>query len=49
MPSKLSTTVDLETVIDHLPVAVIVVDRERRILLANEMATRFAAKAKHQY
>jgi hypothetical protein len=49
MPSKLSTTVELETVIDHLPVAVIVVDRERRILLANEMATRFAAKDQHHY
>jgi nitrogen fixation/metabolism regulation signal transduction histidine kinase len=49
MLCKLSTTVDLETIIDHLPVAVIVVDRERRILLANEMATRFAATTQSHY
>jgi nitrogen-specific signal transduction histidine kinase len=30
--------VDLKTIIDHLPIAIFVVDRERRILLANRLA-----------
>ena len=38
--------VDLESVIDNLPSAVIVVNRERRVLVANKMAALFAAKSK---
>lgn len=41
--------VDLETVIENLPVAIIVFDGERRILLANKTAVTYAGKTKQEF
>jgi nitrogen-specific signal transduction histidine kinase len=40
--------VDLESVLDNLPSAIIVVDKARRVLLANKMAEAFANRSKHE-
>ena len=44
-----SLAVDMETVIDNLPSAVIVVDRDRRVLLANKQAAVLAHKSKAEF
>ena len=44
-----SFAVDMETVIDNLPSAVIVVDRDRRVLLANRQAVVLAHKSKEEF
>ena len=44
-----SFAVDMETVIDNLPSAVIVVDRDRRVLLANKQAVVLAQKSKTEF
>ncbi len=44
-----SFSVDLGTVIDNLPSAVIVVDRDRRVLLANRQAANLARRAKSDF
>jgi hypothetical protein len=44
-----SFPVDMETVIDNLPSAVIVVDRDRRVLLANRWAVTMAQKSKAEF
>ena len=44
-----SFAVDMETVIDNLPSAVIVVDRDRRVLLANQQAAVLARKSKAEF
>lgn len=41
--------IDIEPVIDNLPSAIMVVDRDRRVLLANRMAAVFAQKSKEAF
>jgi nitrogen-specific signal transduction histidine kinase len=41
--------VEIEQVIDNLPSAIIVVDSDRRVLLANRMAVTFAQKSKEAF
>ena len=41
--------VDLEQVIDNLPSAIIVVDRDRRVLLANKSAALFVKRPKDAF
>jgi nitrogen-specific signal transduction histidine kinase len=41
--------IDIEIVIDNLPSAIIVVDRDRRVRLANQAAVRFAQKSKQAF
>ena len=41
--------VELELVIDNLPNAIIVLDRDRRVLMANKMAEKFASKSRDEF
>jgi nitrogen-specific signal transduction histidine kinase len=44
-----SYAVEMETVIDNLPSAIIVVDRDRRVFLANKQAVNLAHKSKEEF
>jgi nitrogen-specific signal transduction histidine kinase len=44
-----SYAIEMEPVIDNLPSAIIVVNRDRRVLLANKMAVAFARKSKEEF
>ena len=41
--------VEFEPIIDNLPLAIIVVNRDRRVVLANQMAALFANKSKKEF
>jgi len=41
--------IDIEPVIDNLPSAIMVMDRDRRVLLANRIAAAFAQKSKEAF
>ena len=47
--AKSKGKVELELVIDNLPNAIIVVDRNRRVLLANKRAERLAKKSREDF
>ena len=44
-----SYAIEMEPVIDNLPSAIIVVDRDRRVLLANQMAVAFTRKSQEEF
>ncbi len=47
--AEVKNKVDIELVIDNLPCAIIVVNKDRRVLLGNKMAEIFANKTKVEF